>query len=412
MEQSSRHPNSPLREVSSTLSDSSFGSNSTVVASPASPASYRPGYRRVPSAIEETVAQTQSNSSPQPSQGRHGLGITNLESHEEGTFAEVPMGSKNPQLAFSSADRLVSPTSTKLSGGTDFEGKGQDVRDEDQCLENTSTAQLLQPFTQDTGYNKAHLGFESRAFSCKSKGPLTTGRGSWVAVTILLLSIYSTVLSGLWLGIALARPRYDHAISPVGKITPATASVLYTAFAKSIELSFVTVFVALIGQILSKRALGDKKSITIAEMSMRSWVLQPGIMITHWHSVRYAMATYLGIFAILGATMAMIYTTASDALVAPKLQLGETQDRLIYGKVSTIFASSQSVQNICPTPIQPKDDKDHYGETCIEIQHSGEAYHNYMQYLAAWHENIATLNGSADLMKRPSPVAVGLIGSI
>ena len=96
---------------------------------------------------------------------------------------------------------------------------------------------------------------------------------------------------------------------------PATASILFAAFAKSIELSFVTVFVALLGQVLSRRAFRTKsKGITIAEMSMRSWVMQPGTMITHWETIRYAGLTALGVIALLTAFMAMFYTTASDAL--------------------------------------------------------------------------------------------------
>ena len=401
MEQS-KHPNSPLREVSSILSDSSFGSNSTFVASPGSPASHRPGYRRVPSAVDESPLQAESKMSPPSTQEHHGLGITGYENHFEEKTGEVPMGNEDPQITVSPADPLVSPTSTKLSGTMDFEGKAQNSRDEDQHLENASTAQLLHPFPADTTYDSGQSGLESRAFSCRSKASLTSGRGSWIAIAVLVLSMYSTIMSALWLGIALAKP---HTISPVGKIGPTSASVLYTAFAKSIELSFVTVFVAMLGQILSKRALGDQKSMTIAEMSMRSWVLQPGMMITHWQSVRYAVITYLGIFATLGAVMAMLYTTASDALVTPKLQFGKVEGRLIYGQVSTSFANAKSVADLCPTPIQEKDDPDN-GKTCIQLQHNGEAYHNYMQYLGAWKESIASGNGSADLTKRPDPVGV------
>lgn len=407
MEQSSRNSNTPLLQASSTLSDISFGSNSTIVASPASPASHRPGYRRVPSAIEENVVHSASSISSPPSKEALGLGITNFESHEDEAATQGPLSDKNSRSAFESADPLVSPASIKLGAGFPYGGKSQHPRDEERCVDNSSTAQLFQPLTAETDHHKAQSEFENKSFPCRSQGPLETGRGSWVAVTILVLSIYSTVFSLLWLILAIARPRYGHAISPVGKVGPIAASILYAAFAKSIELSFVTVFVALLGQILSKRALGDQKSVTIAEMSMRSWVLQPGTMITHWQSMRYAVITRLGSFAILGAIMAMIYTTASDALVAPKLQLGKAEDRLIYGKVSASFGNQESVANLCPTPIKQDDDPEN-GNTCIQIQHSGEAYHNYIQYLGAWREHIAVGNGSADLMKRPDPVGVGI----
>lgn len=47
---------------------------------------------------------------------------------------------------------------------------------------------------------------------------------------------------------------------------------------------------------------------------MRSWVMQPGTMITHCESVKYAGTTFLGAIALIAALMAMLYTTASDAL--------------------------------------------------------------------------------------------------
>lgn len=116
--------------------------------------------------------------------------------------------------------------------------------------------------------------------------------------------------------IAITKPRYGERItSKPGKLAPNTASVLCAAIAKSIELSFVTVFVTFLGQVLSRRAIAKRsRGITIAEMSMRSWVMQPGTMITHWDSVKYAGTTFLGAIALTAALMAMLYTTASDAL--------------------------------------------------------------------------------------------------
>lgn len=141
------------------------------------------------------------------------------------------------------------------------------------------------------------------------------GRWSAIYITLLVLTIYSTVLSGLWLGVALRKPRYGRHITTNGRFPPATASLLCTAIAKTIELSFVTVFVALIGQVLSRRAFnGESKGFTIAEMSMRTWVMQPGTMIIHWLTVRIAAFSILGAISLAAAIMAMLYTTASDAL--------------------------------------------------------------------------------------------------
>lgn len=54
--------------------------------------------------------------------------------------------------------------------------------------------------------------------------------------------------------------------------------------------------------------------MTLAEMSMRSWIMQPGTMLTHWETVRYAAVSFLGLVSLLAAVMAMLYTSASDAL--------------------------------------------------------------------------------------------------
>ena len=95
-----------------------------------------------------------------------------------------------------------------------------------------------------------------------------------------------------------------------GRLTPGNASLIVTALAKSIELSFVTVFVAFLGQVLSRRALAlQSRGISIAEMSLRTLVMQPGTMITHWENVRYAGTSFLGVVALTAAVLAMFYTT-------------------------------------------------------------------------------------------------------
>ena len=189
----------------------------------------------------------------------------------------------------------------------------------------------------------------------------------------------------------------------MGLLPFTTISVLCAAFAKSIELSFVTVFVTFVGQVLSKRARFQPKGFTIAEMSMRSWVVQPGTMVSHWKSVRYAAATRLGMFSLLVALMAMIYTTASDALVTPILKISEAEHQIMYGKVSTSFANPDYITRHCNTPVQPS--VDHFHDIhCMQIEHMGQAYYNTMQYMATWVKDISSGNTSDSLTQRPDPV--------
>lgn len=91
--------------------------------------------------------------------------------------------------------------------------------------------------------------------------------------------------------------------------------LLTTIMAKLIELSFVTVFVAFLGQVLSRRAfMREGKGISISEMSMWRWVVQPGTLITHWEVAKYAGLTVLGILSLLSAILATLYTSAATAV--------------------------------------------------------------------------------------------------
>lgn len=47
---------------------------------------------------------------------------------------------------------------------------------------------------------------------------------------------------------------------------------------------------------------------------MRSWVMQPGTLVTHWENVRYSALTVVGMTALTTAWMAMLYTTAAETL--------------------------------------------------------------------------------------------------
>jgi hypothetical protein len=79
-------------------------------------------------------------------------------------------------------------------------------------------------------------------------------------------------MSGLFLVVAIRQPHYGHTISSHGRLSPASAALLTAFLAKTIELSFVMVFLAFLGQILTRRAL-HQEGITLASVAMRSWVL-------------------------------------------------------------------------------------------------------------------------------------------
>lgn len=169
----------------------------------------------------------------------------------------------------------------------------------------------------------------------------------------------------------MVQPRYGRGIHSGGSFTPSTASTLFALIAKTIELSFVTVFVTFLGQVLSRRSLMKaSRGVTIAELTMRTWVIQPGFMITHWQYLQHAAITILGTIALTAAFVAMLYTTASDALVSPHLKYGKWENKLMYGLVQASYANPLFIEDNCQTPITT--DPDNGGLTCLSVEHAGQ----------------------------------------
>ncbi len=77
----------------------------------------------------------------------------------------------------------------------------------------------------------------------------------------------------------------------------------------------------------------------------------------------------------------------------------------MYGLVKTSFANPIYTGKMCPTPI--KDDPEAGDTTCLQIEHAGEAYHNYKGWLDDWTHVANAGNGSSELKNRPN--AIGLL---
>jgi hypothetical protein len=188
-----------------------------------------------------------------------------------------------------------------------------------------------------------------------------------------MLSIYSTTFSGIWLMLAMVQPRYGRTIHSGGSLSPSTASTLFALCAKTIELSFVTVFVTFLGQVLSRRSfVKASRGVTIPELTMRTWVIQPGFMITHWQHIQHAGLTILSAITLAAAAVAMFYTTASDSLVSPHLKYGKWESKVMWGLVLASYANPTYIKGNCQTPITTKIDPDSAGDTCLSIEHAGE----------------------------------------
>lgn len=160
---------------------------------------------------------------------------------------------------------------------------------------------------------------------------------SWPFIAILTLCIYCTAMSAIFLAVAMLEVRYGRLINKNGYFTISGATVITTALAKTIELSMITVSLAFLGQILARRARSNEKKggVSLAEMSMRYWILQPGTMFSQWAATRYAAMTTLGIFALLATVASLFYVTAANALVQPQLRFSKWEPRLMQSMFRT-----------------------------------------------------------------------------
>ncbi|KAI0107192.1 hypothetical protein GGR51DRAFT_571097 [Nemania sp. FL0031] len=221
---------------------------------------------------------------------------------------------------------------------------------------------------------------------CHSRRDVYIKRLSWLYITLIILSIYSTVLSGLWLGVAIFQPQYGRSISTGSgwQITPSTATLLATLAARTIELSFVTVFVSVLGQVLTRRAISRfSRGVTLAEMTMRNWVIQPGSLLTHWEGLPNAATTLLGALTLIATICSLFYTTASDAMVSPKLAHQEWVKRELQGMVKTSYGNPYYIKDNCPTPLHHID-QNYSAESCVNVLFSGQSYHSLEAFLKDW----------------------------
>ena len=218
-----------------------------------------------------------------------------------------------------------------------------------------------------------------------------------------MLSIYATIMSGIWLVVAILQPRWGRGISSRYGLNPSSATTVSALVSKTIEMAFVTVFVACLGQMLTRRAIVRKASgMTLSEMTMRNWVIQPGSLITHAETIPNAGITVLGALALTATVAATFYTTASESMVAPKLKYGDWEKKELSGHVRASYANAQWVKMTCPSLLEDEDEQ-YAAESCMNIQFSGQSYRNLESFMGVW----TTINSNDtsfmdDLEHRPA----------
>jgi hypothetical protein len=371
-------------------------------------------YEHLPDEDHDAAALAENAQEPPT----YGLGLRHI-SPASSSVRRVPVGSRRSVPSASTIPappHVLSPEGSSFSEATTTRDSPLKSADRANEAWRTSGRTSFTPSQQTISFYDSDVDLINHSrgsgIDCPTEGDVLTSPWSFLTVSILLLSIYSTILSGIFLGIALAKPRWGQRVGVRGHMSYSTATLLSALFSKTIELSFVTVFVALLGQILSRRAFAKNskhtQGISIAEMSMRTWIMQPGSLITHWHSVQYAALSVLGALALLATIAATFYTTAAEALVAPKLRFGPLDDRILSGTVKTAFANTKYLSDTCRTPITTSVDPENSGLTCLQIVYAGQSYHHFSTWLSQWTAISSSGNATktSSLDGRPKPFAM------
>lgn len=222
-------------------------------------------------------------------------------------------------------------------------------------------------------------------------------------MAIMIASLFSTGLSGIWCILPIISFRYP--IGKPGQPGVELASTIVALLAKAIELSFVLTCASCIAEEFSRRLTNRSSSgITVAEMQLRSFLYQPGAMFTHYKALLNAAKTVPGLLTVIAMISATFYTTASDTLVSPKASLRPPSQQRIPASVSSAFSNSTYIQNTCPVLVSVTEDPTAFN-SCDAVVQTADAFRNFVSYVDTFHSLQSGLNGSLLPQERPPPVA-------
>jgi hypothetical protein len=229
---------------------------------------------------------------PHSSESNDGLGIT-VQAGLRESPARIPSSHESPQLRNSLEGQVVTtssltPSSSVLSGRTiTFDGeedtayKGYYGQHNNPKISGGSfgsgrySPNRTPTIHEDDAEDDAPAEFAPIPIGRRERD-IKRSLGSWLSIVAFTLSIFCAVFSGIFLAIAISSPYWGRRVSSIqGKLSPSAAATLTSFFAKMVEMAFVTVMVAFIGQILARRAtrLEDHGGITLSEMTMRTWIM-------------------------------------------------------------------------------------------------------------------------------------------
>lgn len=159
-----------------------------------------------------------------------------------------------------------------------------------------------------------------------------------------------------------------------------------------------------LGQSITRRAIS--RGTNLAELSVRNWVIQPGSVVTQSGLFKNAGLTTLGMLSLLAALVTAFYTTASEAMVSPKLMYGGWERKPIEGYVRSSYGNADFVKMSCPTMLTELDGSLNSSISCTDVRISGESYRNLQAFMGVW--TTINFNGSnlvRNLKERPAGTA-------
>ncbi|KAG6040223.1 hypothetical protein E4U41_001200 [Claviceps citrina] len=223
-------------------------------------------------------------------------------------------------------------------------------------------------------------------------------------VTVLILSIYASGLSLVWVLAAATQFKWNNIIKD-GRLSLSSAQFLTAILAKTIELSFITAFMFVLGQIYSRRSISKRRNggMTLAEINMRNWVLQPLSIVLRPDALRYTGWSVLGFVTILATFASLLYTTASGILVSPKLADSEPRKRSLGGPVAASYANVNYLTNTCPDMFDSNPRVQDNDIACMQIQFAGQSHRNLFAFISTWAD--IKQNGTStanELKERPT----------
>jgi hypothetical protein len=243
---------------------------------------------------------------------------------------------------------------------------------------------------------------------CPTRRDFLTSRFTWLNGAIVLICSVSTALSALFIVLASKGQRYGDYIgnSPKASLSISAAILWTSVVAKTIEISFVTGFVAFLGQVLTRKAFdtSSDRGVTLSELTMWRWVVQPGTLVTQSEIAKYAGLSTLGVLTLFSTVLSTLYVTAATALVQPISKQSDWHTKTMVGSVQTQFANIEYIESLCKIPVP---DKEYGSASCMQVENAGKSFSNLIQFLAKWDDLVgAGQNVSTNQVNRP--VWIGL----